>query len=196
MIPALRDTLFRKGAGCGLVYWFWIFILYSALGCLLESGFARVTHAPDQTRRCFFVLPLCPVYGLGMATVLALPQEWRQGLWLPIAGGIITTAVEYGYHWLGEAVFSVRFWDYSGQPGCLRGRVCLPFSIAWGVLTAAAVVVIQPLLTGLIARIPPSVTYLVLLAFTADLVYSVQALLTTHSLDTLRTRRQATGAGS
>jgi len=128
--------------------------------------------------------------------VLALPPQWREGLWLLVAGGIVTTAVEYAYHWMGEAVFHVRFWNYAGQPGCLHGRVCLPFSMAWGLLTAVAVTFIQPVFAALIAGIPPFVTYLALLAFTTDLVYSIQALWTTHSLDTLRTRGQPSGAGS
>ena len=50
----------------------WYFWIYSFLGYLLERAFAAVTHAEHQGRRCFLLLPLCPVYGLGMLAVLAL----------------------------------------------------------------------------------------------------------------------------
>ena len=62
----------------------WYFWLYSFLGFLLERAFAAATRAEHQARRCFLLLPLCPVYGLGMLAVLALPRElpfWALALW-------------------------------------------------------------------------------------------------------------------
>ena len=56
----------------------WYFWIYSFLGYLLERAFAAVTHAEHQGRRCFLLLPLCPVYGLGMLAVLALPPDWTK----------------------------------------------------------------------------------------------------------------------
>ena len=122
----------------------WYFWIYSFLGYLLERAFAAVTHAEHQGRRCFLLLPLCPVYGLGMLAVLALPPDWTEGGWLVISGGLAATAVEYAVHWAYETTLGIRFWDYANVPGNLRGRVCLPFTLAWGILTAAAVWWIQP----------------------------------------------------
>ena len=79
--------------------WLWIFWIYSFLGYGLEKLFAAVTHAPNQGRKCFLLLPLCPVYGLGMLAVLALPAR---GWWLVLWGGLAATAVEYAYHWACE----------------------------------------------------------------------------------------------
>ena len=121
----------------------WYFWIYSFLGYLLERAFAAVTHAEHQGRRCFLLLPLCPVYGLGMLAVLALPPDWTEGGWLVISGGLAATAVEYAVHWAYETTLGIRFWDYANVPGNLRGRVCLPFTLAWGILTAAAVWWIQ-----------------------------------------------------
>ena len=109
----------------------WIFWSFSLLGWVLERLFAAVTRSPRRRRRCLLLLPLCPVYGLGMAAVLALPpslrSEWPLYLW----GGLTATSVEYIYHWWGETFLGVSFWDYTGVFGNLRGRVCLPFSLAW-----------------------------------------------------------------
>ena len=57
--------------------WLWYFSAYSFLGYCLEKIFARVTHSPRQVRRCFLVLPLCPVYGLAMTAILALGGGFR-----------------------------------------------------------------------------------------------------------------------
>ena len=56
---------------------FWYFWIYSFLGYLLEKVFAKVTQSPQQGRKGFLAMPLCPVYGLGMLAVLALPEVWQ-----------------------------------------------------------------------------------------------------------------------
>ena len=52
-----------------MAVWFWNFLLFSFLGWCVERLFAALTRAPQQRRRCLLLLPLCPVYGLGMAAV-------------------------------------------------------------------------------------------------------------------------------
>lgn len=101
--------------------WLWYFWIYSFLGWGLEKGFAAVTRAENQQRKCFLFLPLCPVYGLGMLAVLALPPELSRGGWLIVSGGLAATAVEYAVHWGYEALLGVRFWDYSHVPGNWNG---------------------------------------------------------------------------
>ena len=46
--------------------WFLYFVFYSLGGYGLEKAFARATRAPKQVRKCFLLLPLCPVYGLAL----------------------------------------------------------------------------------------------------------------------------------
>ncbi len=164
-----------------LLWYFWI---YSFLGWLLERAFAAAAGAEDRRRRCLLLLPLCPVYGLGMLAVLALPPMG----WLGLAffGGLAATAVEYACHWAGERFLSVRFWDYSRTPGNLRGRVCLPFTLAWGPLTALAVRAVHPGVAALAAAVPPAATYACLLLFTADAVCSLYFLRATGDLASLR----------
>ena len=166
--------------------WLWIFWIYSFLGYGLEKLFAAVTHAPNQGRKCFLLLPLCPVYGLGMLAVLALPPEHQEGLWLVVWGGLAATAVEYAVHWAYDTFLHVRFWDYSRVWGNLHGRVCLPFTAAWGVLTALAVRWVQPEVEALAARVPGEVTYLCLLVFTADALVYARLLWVTGDVELLR----------
>ena len=163
----------------------WYFWIYSFFGFLLEKTFAAATHSPHQVRRCFLLLPLCPVYGLGMLAVLALPEGILGSGWLFLFGGMAATAVEYAVHWWYEAFLGVCFWDYSGQVGNLRGRVCLPFFLIWGVLTAAAVWWVHPFVSRMAAVVPPAVTYACLLLFTLDAVCSARFLKVTGDIDAL-----------
>lgn len=172
----------------------WYFWIYSFLGYLLEKAFAKVTGARQQGRKCFLLLPLCPVYGLGMLTVLA--RSDLRGFPLILWGGIAATAVEYFVHWAYEAWFGVRFWDYSGVWGNLHGRVCLPFSLIWGILTAAAVRWVQPGVHAAVLQTIPEVTWLCLMVFTVDSVLSARVLHRTGDGESLRADRRGLAAGA
>ena len=166
-----------------LLWYFWI---YSFLGYLLEKCFAKVTGAKLQGRKCFLLFPLCQVYGLGMLAVLALPEVWQTGWRLVLAGGLAATVVEYVVHWAYDRFLGVRFWDYSGVFGNMKGRVCLPFALIWGVLTAAAVWWIQPAVERLTERTVPEVTYLCLLVFAVDALCSLRILQVRKDPEALR----------
>ena len=167
----------------------WLFWTYSFLGYLLEKGYAAATAAPRQARKCFLLLPLCPVYGLGALAVLALPPELTDGFWsLALWGGLTATAVEYAVHWLYDHLLGVWFWDYSRVRWNLRGRVCLPFSLAWSLLTAAFLPPLQAVLMPVLSAVPPWLTYVLLLLTTADGVISAALLRQTGDPECLRLR--------
>ena len=152
-------------------------ICYSFLGYLLERVFARATKAPKQVRKCFLLLPLCPVYGLAMGVHLALlPAEGAGLLPLVLQGALVATGVEYLVHLFYDKVLGVRFWDYTGIQGNLGGRICPPFSAIWGLLTALAVLEVQPVLERCIPLVPDWVTYAVFLMLAADSALSIQLL--------------------
>ena len=167
----------------------WYFWIYSFLGYLLEKVFAKATRAAQQGRKCFLLFPLCPVYGLGMLAVLALPERWTAGGWLVVAGGLTATAVEYLVHWAYDVFFGVRFWDYSRVFGNLRGRVCLPFTLIWGVFTAMAVRWVHPVVQAMAERTLPEVTWLCLMAFSIDALLSLRFLWVTGDPERLRADR-------
>ena len=50
--------------------WYWF--AYSFLGYCSEKLFAAATRSSHRLRRCFVFLPLCPVYGFAMVTILLL----------------------------------------------------------------------------------------------------------------------------
>ena len=138
MKPALPVTLRERKVVIGLI-WFWSFTLYSFLGFLLETAYSRAVGGRED-RKTLWVLPLCPVYGLGACAILLLPESVRRQLpLLFLFGGLIATTVEYGMAVIYERGLGVSFWDYTGMPGNVQGRVCLPFSMAWGVLAVVLV---------------------------------------------------------
>lgn len=122
-----------------------------------------------------------------MLVVLALP---RTGAWWEraLCAGLAATAVEYAVHWAYERVFAVRFWDYRAAGLDFHGRVCLPFSVAWGLLALAALTWIHPPLCRLLSRLGDGATNAILLALAADALCTARVLLTLHDIDALTVR--------
>ena len=64
--------------------------------------------------------------------------------------------------------------------------MCLPFTLAWGLLTAAVLPLLQLLLVPVLSAVPPIITYLLLLVTTADAVVSAALLRQTGDPECLR----------
>ena len=152
----------------------WSFIAYSFAGFLLETAFAWLTGGTEG-RKGLLVLPLCPVYGAGACLVLALTA--------PVRGEPPAEYLAALYH---EKALGVSFWDYSDLPGSLRGRVCLPFSLAWGTLSLGLVYWLHPLLAPWLARIPAPVGWLTLATLLTDGLFTAALLRTTGDTASLR----------
>ena len=154
--------------------WFWYFLFYSFLGFLLEVGYAWWTGG-SLDRKCL-LLP---------GAVLRSP------VLLVIVGGLTATEVEYAVSVFYQKAFSVSFWDYHGQIGNLNGRVCLPFTLAWGLLLLPMVYWVHPAAARLSAVIPTPVSWAALAAFTADGIVSSFILRRTGDRTRLRWYRTA-----
>lgn len=168
-----------------MAQWFLYFLLYSFLGYCLEKLYARAIHSGKQTRKCFLLLPLCPVYGLAMTALLAAAPEGLGFFSQVLLGGAVCTAVEYLVHLFYDKVFGVWFWDYRLLRGHIRGRICPRFALIWGVLSAAAVRWVHPIVLALAARFPPAVTYGLWLLLAADCVLTASLLLRYHDTELL-----------
>lgn len=158
-------------------YGFWLFLLYSLGGYVLEKLYAAVRRPPHRVRKCFLLLPLCPVYGLAMLAVLGLPPDMTGTFWrLALYGGLTATAVEYAVHFLYERLLGVLFWDYSSTKMDLNRRVCMPFALLWGLLAALTVRYVHPWIALAASVMPAPVTYGALLLFIADGFLSARVL--------------------
>ena len=98
---------------------------------------------------------------------------------------LAATAMEYAVHWGYERLFQVQFWDYSSTKCDVNGRICLPFSICWGILSMLAVRYVQPVLEGYAALLPEWAAALAVFLVTLDGILTARVLLTTHDIDAL-----------
>ena len=164
--------------------WFWYFIFYSFLGFLLEVAFSRLTGGRRERKMLLF-LPLCPVYGLGACSILWAAEAVSSPLLLFPVGAVLASAWEYIAAAFYEDALGVSFWNYSDVPFDLHGRICLPFSIAWGFLSLPLTAWLHPLVEGIAFAPPGWVTALMLCALCADAVLSCLLLAQTGRVESL-----------
>ncbi len=163
------------------VQWLLIFYSYCFLGWCFET---TVVSAQQKhfVNRGFVRGPMLPLYGTGAVLLLfvALPLQ-KQPVVLFFAGMVTATVLEYCVGWAMEAIFKVKYWDYSSHRFQYKGRICLQSSIAWGVLTLLLVHFIHPPIADMLALLPPLagvvVATVISVVFAADVGYAVRTAL-------------------
>jgi len=163
-----------KGEWGGVWGLFWQYAFYGFGGFLLESAFALVTRSPRLERKCHLLLPVCPVYGVGGLALGALPElsPWA----LLAAGAAVCTAAEWCLSVFYEKAAGTAFWDYSGQPGSVGGRICPMFSLFWGLLSLPVVLRLAPWVETWAAAVPGAVTVPWAVCYLADALVSLVLL--------------------
>ena len=113
------------------------FFFYCFIGWIIESTYVS-WHEHKITNRGFMRGPVIPIYGCGAMTLLMVSYpllKWPVAVFF--AGMIAASLLEYVTGAIMEAVFKVRYWDYSTEKFNLNGYICLWTSIVWGALSLA-----------------------------------------------------------
>lgn len=171
---SLPSVKLGQRGGEDLAVFFWQFFFYSFCGFLLEVAFARAIHSSKRDRKCHLLLPVCPVYGVGALAILALPAAIKASpVLLFLAGAAVCTLVEWCLSLFYERAAGVAFWDYRALPLNLGGRVCLLFSLFWGLLSLPLTYGLEPILSQWAAAIPAAVTIPAALFYLGDAATSL-----------------------
>lgn len=127
------------------------FIIYSVLGFVIETIFGAVTKGVIESRKSFLYGPFCAIYGLGAVVMILCLQPFKKNNNTLFWGGfVVGSIIEYLVSLIGELIFHVIWWDYSDIPLNINGRVCVYFSIFWGLLGIYLVSYINPKIDKLI----------------------------------------------
>lgn len=159
----------------------WFFAVYSFLGWCTEVAYAAVCDG-RFVNRGFLNGPVCPIYGFGVALVIAALTPLKGNGILLFAGSVVlTSALEWITGFVLEKVFHDKWWDYSDMPFNLNGYVCLKFSLIWGLACTFIMDVFHPTVVKAVAWIPHLAGWIiigVLLAlFAADAIVTAASIL-------------------
>ena len=118
-----------------MVQWLFFFYIYCFAGWCIESGYVSVKER-KLTNRGFMRGPFLPLYGSGAIMMLVVSMPFQDHIVLTyLAGCVGATVLEYVTGVTMEALFKIRYWDYSNNRFNFQGHVCLGTSLAWGFLT-------------------------------------------------------------
>lgn len=111
------------------------FIIYSIVGFVIETIFGILTKGVLESRKSFIIGPFCSIYGLGAVIMILALQKFKKNNYTLFFGGfLVGSIIEYVVSLIGEALFHVVWWDYSDMAFNINGRICVAFSMFWGIL--------------------------------------------------------------
>lgn len=149
-----------------MAQWFFLFYFYCFIGWCIESTYVSL-KSKKFVNRGFMRGPFLPIYGSGAIMMLVVSRPFSNSLILTfIAGCLGATALEYVTGVLMEALFKVRYWDYSNQPFNYKGYICLGSTLAWGGLTILMTRVIHTPIESMLLSLPVVVVNIVVLILT------------------------------
>lgn len=157
----------------------WYFIIFSVIGLIIETIFCYVTTGVIESRKGLIWGPFCPVYGVGATLLIILLNPYKnKPLKLFIMGSILGNAIEYFLSFLLEAYYGTRFWDYSYLEWNLNGRICILYSIYWGILSFILIKFIKSIMDKFINKIPNSKSFhiAIITALMIDVIATIWAI--------------------
>ena len=174
---------------------FWVFVVCSVLGLIIEVVYHMVVVDPGvyQDRAGLLYGPFSPIYGVGAVLMtVALNRFWRANpviifLVSAVIGGVFEAAVS----WFMQVGFGAVAWDYSGSTifglfpdpvaVVFGGRTSTLFMCMWGALGFVWIKLCLPWLLKLINLIPWQARYS--LTTLCAVLMLVNAVMTLQSLE-------------
>ena len=151
----------------------YIFLICCVVGFAVETLWCLIKNGYIESRKSLVYGPLSVAYGMGGVLLTAVLSKFKSSsLWkifrISFAVG---TVAEYICSLGQEIVFGSVAWDYSHLPLNINGRVCLLYSLFWGVLGIAWVKLIMPLTDKLISFVPIKLSGVLVWAFIVFFVF-------------------------
>ncbi len=150
--------------------WLFVFYTYCFLGWCFESAYVSL-KSRKWINRGFMRGPFLPLYGSGAVMMLVVSIPFADNIALTyLAGCVGATALEYVTGVTMEALFKVRYWDYSGKPFNFQGQICLFSTLAWGFFTVLMTRVLHWPIDRFVLSVPDRVLYYVTMFLTVYIV--------------------------
>lgn len=138
----------KKGILKEFITVFWLFIIGSLIGYILEMIVGLVQTGHFESRQGLVYGPFTPVYGIGIIMyyfiLKSIKTENKTKIFFltAILGGIL----EYMCSFLQEKIYGTISWDYSHLIFNINGRTSILHCTYWGIAGILYVMYVAPLL--------------------------------------------------
>ena len=166
--------------GDNMLYLNYIFF-YSILGFLMESTIYKISNVNNKSG--IFYGPYTFVYGFGvLASILiyeflekrtTLKNKLLKLIMYYLIFTVIMSLIEFIGGELLHLIFNQDLWNYSSHSDSLGKYICITNSLIWGLLATFNIYVIYPKVKKLLKKLPHIYTYIFILGFLIDLVFTI-----------------------
>lgn len=135
---------------------FYTFIFGCVFGWIVEGIWTYIKKGLLINHSALVLGPFNLIYGLGAAALTLFLLKLRKSnvIKIFIVSFLTGTILEYVVSFLMEKTLGFVAWNYSTKFMNINGRVCLMYSIFWGILGIIWIKLIYPYLEKLIKKIP------------------------------------------
>ena len=116
-----------------LVKIFWIFLIGSFIGYIVEMIVGLVQNGHFVTRQGMVYGPFIQVYGIGLIVYYLIIPKTENKLQVFLTSMLLGGVVEYLFSFLQETIFGTVSWDYSDLFLNINGRTSVLHCIYWGI---------------------------------------------------------------
>lgn len=140
-------------------------VIIELLWCIAKNGYI-------ESRSGLVYGPFNLLYGFAAVVLTASLYNLRNHSKLPTFLGafFIGSVLEYACSWAQELLIGSVSWDYSSKPFNINGRICLLYSLFWGILGVLWVKDIYPRISKLILKIPERAGKIITVSLTVFLI--------------------------
>ena len=166
---------------CNIHQIFWYFFIFSIIGLMIETIYCYATVGVIESRKGLLWGPFCPIYGVSAAILMLALDKYKNKnlIQLFLYGFIVGSLSEYILSYGLEAIYGTRFWNYEYTNFHINGRICLQFSLYWGILTIVIIKLIKPFLDSLInGKIRNSVEIILMVFLSIDCLVTIWGIQT------------------
>lgn len=140
----MKKNLQEKKVINFLIRIFWVFIIGSVFGFLIEMLYVLVYTRNLEIRQGLIYGPFIQVYGMGAVAYYLLVDKVKEPKQVFFCGMIMGGAVEYLFSFFQELIWGTVSWDYSKFFFNLNGRTCLLYCVYWGLIGIVFLKIVYP----------------------------------------------------
>ena len=123
---------------------FWVFLVGSIIGYIVETIVAIVQTGHYESRQGLVYGPFIPVYGIGILLYYFIVPNIKDMKKVFLLSMLLGGLIEYMCSYIQEICFGTVSWDYSELWFNLNGRTSLLHCIYWGIAGVLFIKYIYP----------------------------------------------------
>ena len=146
------------------------FAIYTFLGFIMESIYVSILN-----KKIYFsgLLkgPFIPLYGFGALLILKTTPYYQNNFDTFFYSLVCCTTLEYLTHYFLATDSKIKIWNYSKIPHNYHSRICMFYSLMWGILGIILVNYIDPFINNILIHLNYDLLNIIALIYVLTIIY-------------------------